>query len=194
MHPIRIGAMFERVTITVPGDLRKRMQSTAESVNWSAVATKAFEEKLAEVVAKRETQSLDDAVQRMRASRLASADGAYADGFERGREFVTQHADWKFCEGLKGAMAEWTDARWAQAQQDGGAGAALELVLKRVDPQRFKAAKAVRGFLVDHVGDHLPSAVQFARGWCEGALSCFRQIEERVTPGVRSVSRRSYRV
>lgn len=194
MHPIHTGPMFERVTITVPGDLRKRMQKAAEPVNWSAVATKAFEDKLAEVAAKKDTQSLDDAVQRMRASRLASADGAYSEGFERGREFVTQDADWQFCEGLKVALAEWTDARWAQAQQDGGAGAALEIVLRRVDPQRFKTAKAVRSFLVDHVGDHVPSAAQFARGWCEGALSCFRQIEERVSPGLRNVSRRAYRV
>ena len=40
---------FCRTTITVPGELKKRMKRAGSKVNWSAVACEAFETKLAEI-------------------------------------------------------------------------------------------------------------------------------------------------
>src|SRR6516225_5119268 len=42
-----------RTTITVPPDLKARMEAVEESVNWSAIACQAFEQRLAEITRRR---------------------------------------------------------------------------------------------------------------------------------------------
>ena len=42
-------AKHARTTISVPSELKARMDAVDESVNWSAVACQAFELKLAEI-------------------------------------------------------------------------------------------------------------------------------------------------
>src|ERR1051325_7156059 len=130
--------MFERVTITVPRDLRPRMKAAKEPVNGSAVATSAFEAHLAEIASRKTTQSMEDAVQRMRASRLAAGNKDYTDGFRRGQDFGVPDADWKFCEGLRLAIEDWDDARWEKAQRDASATpqSVFAWLLKRADPKR----------------------------------------------------------
>jgi Sec-independent protein translocase protein TatA len=45
---------FARTTITIPNDLKRRMDKLPEQVNWSGLACQAFQAKLAEIEAKKE--------------------------------------------------------------------------------------------------------------------------------------------
>ena len=45
---------YTRTTISVPVDLKKRMDKVREDVNWSALACQAFQDKLAEIATQKE--------------------------------------------------------------------------------------------------------------------------------------------
>jgi hypothetical protein len=47
-----------RTTITVPADLKRRMDAVTEEVNWSALAASAFEAKLTEIAKKKEAKKM----------------------------------------------------------------------------------------------------------------------------------------
>jgi hypothetical protein len=47
-----------RTTITVPADLKLRMDAVKEEINWSALAASAFEAKLAEIAKKMEKKKM----------------------------------------------------------------------------------------------------------------------------------------
>jgi hypothetical protein len=49
-----------RTTITVPAELKARMNAVDEKVNWSAVASQAFEQKLDEIERYRSFVVTDD--------------------------------------------------------------------------------------------------------------------------------------
>src|SRR4051812_13093986 len=58
-----------RTNISVPQELKARMEAVAEPVNWSSVACEAFESKLAEITARRGARDMREAIERLRASR-----------------------------------------------------------------------------------------------------------------------------
>jgi hypothetical protein len=82
-----------RTTISIPQDLKRRMDAVEGQVNWSAVAAFAFEEKLAEITSRRKEKSLDNVIQRLRASRLRSDNSNYLAGEEAGRRWAEREAE-----------------------------------------------------------------------------------------------------
>jgi hypothetical protein len=66
-----------RMTISVPRELKERMEAAKESVNWSAVAARAFEGKLLELQSQREAKNMNEVVARLKA----------ADELERSEEY-----------------------------------------------------------------------------------------------------------
>jgi hypothetical protein len=68
------------------------MDAVKEPVNWSAVACRAFEDKLAEISIKKEEKGIDDIIQRLRASK---PDLIYQQGQEDGRRWASQQAEYE---------------------------------------------------------------------------------------------------
>src|SRR5262249_39839490 len=89
-----------RTTISVPQDLKERMDAVTEPVNWSALACRAFEEKLGEIAAKKARKTMDDVIQRLRASKQSGDDGSYNEGEEEGRRWALGKAEAKELERL----------------------------------------------------------------------------------------------
>lgn len=77
-----------RTTISVPADLKRRMDKLKEPVNWSALACAAFEQKLAEVASRKEKKDMDDVIQRFRGSKKQSEGEAYQAGYEAGEQWA----------------------------------------------------------------------------------------------------------
>jgi hypothetical protein len=57
-----------RINISVPDELKARMD--AEDENWSEVARTVFERRLLEIATRKETMTMNDVVQRLRASKM----------------------------------------------------------------------------------------------------------------------------
>jgi hypothetical protein len=62
----QIGAI--RVNISVPKELKTRMEASPEQVNWSKVACQAFEAKLLELESKKEVKGIKDVIARWKAA------------------------------------------------------------------------------------------------------------------------------
>lgn len=77
-----------RITITLTGDLKERMQAVTEDVNWSAVASRAFESKLAEIAARKGKIEMSDVIQKFRAQAQEDSSDMYQAGFECGQEWA----------------------------------------------------------------------------------------------------------
>jgi hypothetical protein len=80
---------YSRTTISVPGDLKRRMDAVKEPVNWSALACRAFEDKLAEIATKSEQNGLEAIIKRLRAT---NPDLLYQQGHEDGRRWASEQA------------------------------------------------------------------------------------------------------
>lgn len=83
-----------RTTISVPRELKRRMKAVKEDINWSALACRAFEDKLAEIAAKRGKNAMADVIQRLRASKQRGADALYRQGHEDGRRWASEQAEY----------------------------------------------------------------------------------------------------
>src|SRR5690242_4321225 len=82
-----------RTTISVPNDLKARMDACGEPVNWSAVACRAFEEKLAEITRRRGAKSMKEVAMRLRASKRRSETEVYNEGSEAGKDWAMHRAE-----------------------------------------------------------------------------------------------------
>lgn len=86
-------AKAARTTITVPNELKERMNAVEEPVNWSALACKAFEEKLVEIAKKKAMMDRADVIARLRASRQQTTDHLFKTGFAAGEKWAKAEAD-----------------------------------------------------------------------------------------------------
>lgn len=93
----------ERISVSIPEDLKERMDTVTEPVNWSQVAAQAFEVKLAEIAAKKVERTMDDVAQRLRVSKLEGGSKLVKAGREGGRKWAEDKAEWRELEKLNDA-------------------------------------------------------------------------------------------
>ena len=74
------------MTLSVPKEVKTKMDAVKVSVNWSAIATAAFETKILELMSKREVKSMTDLVSRLKAAEELEANEDYQDGHPVWRE------------------------------------------------------------------------------------------------------------
>jgi hypothetical protein len=86
-------AKHARTTITVPPDLKARMEAVEEPVNWSAIACQAFEQRLADITRRRGAKDMRQVVQRLKASRDRVGSDRYREGSEAGKAWAMSHAE-----------------------------------------------------------------------------------------------------
>jgi hypothetical protein len=80
------GNIF-RTTISVPVDLKERMDAVKDQVNWSAIAVRAFEQKLAEIASRKKKKTMDDMIQRLRGWIIQRQNEDYQAGHEDSQEW-----------------------------------------------------------------------------------------------------------
>ena len=76
----------------VPDDLKARMDEAGQAVNWSVIAQQAFREVILNLAVRRETTTMDDAVERLRASKQSYVETERESGLEVGEEWATEDA------------------------------------------------------------------------------------------------------
>src|SRR4051812_46380765 len=87
-----------RINVSISDDLKRRMDEVddgGERVNWSALASQAFEAKLAEIITKRGAKNMRDVIARMRALKNTGGrgDGDQSRGREAGTNWAKNTAD-----------------------------------------------------------------------------------------------------
>lgn len=80
-----------RTNISVPRQLKARMDRV-KGVNWSAVASDAFETKLLELTSTREVQGMNDTIARLKAAAQLEANQDYQEGHQLGEKWAMEKA------------------------------------------------------------------------------------------------------
>jgi hypothetical protein len=80
-------------SISVPPELKARMAAVKENVNWSAVACRAFEQVLADIIKRKGAEDMNEVIERLRASRQRTEERRAREGIEAGRQWAMKEAE-----------------------------------------------------------------------------------------------------
>jgi hypothetical protein len=171
-----------RTTISIPQDLKRRMDKDGPDVNWSAIAATAFEVKLAEIVAKKAKKNMADVIQRLRASKQQGEAQVYQDGFAEGQEWAKDRAEAlelqrleRFRESLRNL--EW-DLQFKTSETD--AYGVSDRFVWMVRPETEGARELCAEFWEQAIGEVNLNRIQeddFVRGFAEGALDVWAEVK-----------------
>lgn len=175
-----------RTTISIPDDIKAKMDQVEEPVNWSGLAAAAFRSKLSELAGRRRTEDLQGVVERLRASRLLEGTGRLRAGHEAGTRWGSGAASVSQLRRLEAAFHPdvITIQDWVAEYQAGSYAYRLgECLAFVIDPDRDgdqgAAAEFWREALRD-AGDVTPDLVddpEWVIGFVEGARDLWRRVQ-----------------
>jgi hypothetical protein len=173
------GFIF-RTTISISLDLKKRMDAVGESVNWSAVAARAFEDKLAEIANRRKKTAEEEVLERLRSSIRRYKNEDYKRGDEAGRSWAKQHAEVQELENLasfhpKTQMHFWS---WGPEDRDDADSAARQ-VLAAMRPEGRSDRQASKAFWQEVLGKEHPQGA-LLEGFVEGVLAFWNEVKDKL--------------
>jgi hypothetical protein len=174
-----------RTTISVPGDLKARMARVKEPVNWSALACRAFEDKLAEIAARKENKAMTDVVERLRASLRDEQSESFNEGHEAGTKWAENAAtpaQLKRLESFQKTTKTESQREWEHWFSSQGTRARWVDLVAVIQDNRIHRARraqefwiAVFGKMIQKLGDG-----DFLRGFVEGALGLWAKVQEQL--------------
>jgi hypothetical protein len=165
-----------RMNVSVPRDLKARMDNTKESVNWSGVAAQAFEGKLLEIKSRKGGKEMNEVIARLKAAAELEANRLYQAGFKAGQDWASEKATPKQLRRLAEYAAddESREGHWAS-----------EALVSAVwpDPEDKLSQSAPEDFWRHALGDKAAELVEdddFHRGFVEGALDLWRRVRTKL--------------
>jgi hypothetical protein len=172
-----------RTTITIPQSLKERMDAVGDSVNWSALAARAFEAKLLEIeLRSKRTMSKEDVLKRLRAAKAEDDEEEVADGKQAGREWAEQDARPKELRRLEGLYSRCTGREWEDFFDAPGSTAysTAERLLFTLHPENDGDRQEAGSFWEGALGDDKARAEEdaFLQGFAEGALEVWNEVKD----------------
>lgn len=169
-----------RMTITVPRSVKEQMDQVAEQVNWSAVATEAFQRKVIEIRNRRNKAMTKGKV----LERLKAAGEADPKGFEAGREWGRKWAEEKALPRYLRNLAKNPEegfVPYVAPDDEEQVPWRLSVVLGHAITGEWKTATDWEAFWAEAVGpdgDTLADEEDFARGFVAGALEVWEEVKD----------------
>jgi hypothetical protein len=167
-----------RTTISIADDLKKRMDRVKEPVNWSAIASEAFELKLGDIARKKEVKTMDTVIERLRASKIRRASDMEREGREVGIEWAKCSAEYDQLERVADANP---NELFAGPDEPGAYAVSLAFVIGGLesDASHDEIWEAWDAIVTD-VRDPRLNSEEFLRGFMEGAEEVFREVAGKV--------------
>jgi hypothetical protein len=81
------------MNISIPADLKQRMDAATEPTNWSAIACDAFRVHLHKLAAKKPKVNMETTIERLKASKETSDNAALSEGEKDGRDWAARYAE-----------------------------------------------------------------------------------------------------
>lgn len=85
--------LMARMNISVPDELKNRMDNAGNGENWSAIACTAFEIRLGEIAKLKQEKEMSDVIQRLRASKKSRQTEAFSLGEKLGYQWARDRAE-----------------------------------------------------------------------------------------------------
>ncbi len=164
-----------RTTISVPSDLKTRMEEAGDSINWSAVACRAFEQTLAEITKRKEIANMNEVVARLRASKRSLQSDRSKAGFAQGKAWAENYAEAVELERLEKQIhaQEHTSFDWNNAYSSGEN---FAFVIAPEDDGDREVAE--RFWSVFDRGPELSGDPGFVNGFAEGAMEVWDRVKD----------------
>jgi hypothetical protein len=167
-----------RMNVSVRRELKARMDAVASSVNWSAVASQAFEAKLLQLASQKETGKMRDVIERLKAAAELEANKDYQEGFQAGQTWAKKDATPKQLRRLAKYIEDWPALDWWE-----GDGVVNALALTILNLSRDESDQGtLDAFWEGALGDLAPriSDLDFLRGFSEGAMDVWGQVWDKL--------------
>lgn len=174
-----------RTTISISQDLRHRMEKVQEQVNWSALAARAFEEKLAEIASKKVRKTMDDVIQRLRVSKEQADDASFKEGEKIGRRWAENRATAEQLMRLE-RFREKQGYDWDSLFQENDGTSfwnpeeilAFRILFDSEEPDSQSAKEFWERALDERAGK--VENPLFVKGFAEGALDLWREVKDKL--------------
>ena len=177
-----------QMNISIPRDLKARMDAVSEPVNWSQTAAQAFEAKLLELESrKREVGKMADVIARLKAAAELEANEEYQAGHEAGQRWAKEDATPKqlhrltdHIESSRGSVS-WWEIDYPGWNAPWGATGYFALTVMGLD-----ARNASRGddeeFWERALGDEAERILDadFFHGFGDGAAEVWAQVKDKL--------------
>jgi ABC-type Zn2+ transport system substrate-binding protein/surface adhesin len=171
-----------RTNISLPRSVKEAMEGV-EGVNWSAVAVRAFQDKLAEIAAKKEKKSMTDVIQRLRVSRRRSDEARWQEGELRGRDWAMHDADAESLARLEELhdRTEGHDWHW-WFRPEVSSHAPYERLMHVIDPGTKEDRQAARERWQQIVGEDEFRTIDpdFVQAFAESALAVWKEVKDQL--------------
>lgn len=164
-----------RTTISIPDDLKRRMDKVKEPINWSLVAAVAFERKIGEIAArKKEAKNMQDVIDRLRGKAHDEESELYHDGYEVGEEWAKNYASPKQLQRLSNLveLLEWSEYFIGQCNAPYSHCDYLAFLILGLDDDEIDEFKSDEFWESAAALDHRSQKLRdtdFLRGFVEGA-------------------------
>jgi hypothetical protein len=169
-----------RTTISVSDDLKKKMDRVKEPVNWSAIAAEAFELKLGEIARKRKEKTMDNVIERLRASKIQRVNVVQRLGREAGRVWATNVAEYDELE----RTADIDTNDWFVGQPSAPYGWSDRLAFAILGTtQNDRDSRVAADFWEAAVGDSRDARLasdNFLEGFIDGATDVYREVASKI--------------
>jgi hypothetical protein len=152
------------------------MDAVEEPVNWSAIASQAFENKLAEITKQRGAKNMTDVISRLRVSKKNSENKQLKAGYAAGQEWAKRNAEAEQLERLESFYPsdQWNYGHYGVAQK-----VAIVILGNEDEEDDQKAARDIRSFWDQQIGEDEPED-DVIRGFAEGALSIWKDVKDQI--------------
>jgi hypothetical protein len=157
-----------RTTITLPHDLKKRMDAVREQVNWSATAAAAFEAKLLEIESRKDVKTMKETIERLKASKRKEEEEMLKLGREAGLEWAMKKAEYIDLERLANHKV--------RSAFDG------EDFFAEIRYEDWKQGRKADAFWESVLGDsaYRAESNSFIQGFIAGALEVWNDVKEQL--------------
>jgi hypothetical protein len=169
-----------RINVSISDDLKRRMDEVEdEGVNWSALASQAFEAKLAELITRRGARNMRDVIARMRALKRGGGSGDRSRGREAGTNWAKNSAHPSQLERLD-ELINGVDEEYFTHDPDHEYSSGERFYYEVVEPDHEGRRRAAldwwsRNF--EGLSDELPTASD-VQGFAEGAMEVWDQVRD----------------
>jgi hypothetical protein len=155
-----------RVTLYVSDDLKARMDTAGEAVNWSAVAQRAFLEAVLARAVRKDASDMTNVVERLRVSKERVEARDHAAGKARGAMWAKQDAEYDELQRVAEYDGELSDE----------AGKDHTVLMSVIDPENEKDPRD----WPDIWGQREAPTDAFIKGFIEGATEVFDEVADQL--------------
>ena len=165
-----------RMNVSVRRELKSRMDAVTVPVNWSAIASQAFEAKLLVLESRKEVKGMADVIARLKAAEEVDSNEDYQTGHQAGARWAKEDARPKE---LRRLHAFYDSSIWSSERYDwisdfnGDAFGIAYHVLAAIDPAGGVDRTTSEEFWQRHLGEEYPEGA-LLRGFVKGAIEIWQ--------------------